>query len=161
MHKTHKTFPPGRVTDPSKFRQHLWDYQEDVLKLPSPMRPEQIDAGWTHCFDWFGGVPPPCSRPHMLQARIIQHLGTDTKPTSMRIAKLQRGVLVGNQAYANRGYGQLFPSGEPQWTATDLESPSSSGIDHSQMPDMPLSSPSSNSDADTSVTDEDACFEHN
>ena len=162
-HTNYETFPPGRHTDPNKFRQYLMNYKEDKLKLPHPMRPEQIDAGWRHCFDWFGGVPSPCSRPHMLQARIIQHLGTDTKPASMRIAKLQRGVPVSNQAYANRGYGKLFPFGETQWTAADLESPSSSGIDRGQwesLPDMPLSSSGSNSDADTSATDENACFEH-
>jgi hypothetical protein len=79
----------------------------------------------------------------------------------MRIAKLQHGALGSNQANANRGYAQLFPSGEPQLTAADLESPSSSGIDRGQresLPDMPLSSPCSNSDADTSAKDDFACF---
>ena len=100
----------------------------------------------------------------MLQARIIQHLGKDTKPTSMRIAKLQRGVVVSNQAVANRGYGELFPPGEPQWTAADLEPPSSSGIDRADWQDfteLPLSSPYSDIDADSSNIDEgdEACCE--
>ena len=99
----------------------------------------------------------------MLQARVVQHLGTDTKPASMRIAALQRGVPVSNQAYANRGYGKLFPCGEPQWTAADLELPCTSGIDQCQwdsLPDMPLSDSDADSDADTSATDDHAWFEH-
>ena len=81
----------------------------------------------------------------------------------MRIAKLQRGVVFSTQAVSNRGYGELFPPGRPQWTAANLEPPSSSGIDGGQwedLLDMPLSSPCSGIDPDPSATDEDAaCFE--
>ena len=96
----------------------------------------------------------------MLQARIKQHICTDTKPTHMRIVKLQRGEVVANQAYANRGYGQLFPFGKLQWTAAKLESRNSSGVEWEGLPEMPLSSPC-NSDADVSDMDDDACvLEH-
>ena len=139
-------------------------YTEDKLKLPDPLKPEQIDAGKEDCFDWFGGVPSPCSRPHMLQARIGKHLGTDTKPANMRTAALQRGVPGSNQAYANRAYGKLFPFGEPQWAAADLETPCVSGFDRchwDSLPGMPLADSDADSHADTSTTNDDACFEHN
>ena len=140
MHQNHETFPPRRHANPNEFKMYLMRYTMDKLKRPDPMSPEQIDAGWKHCFDWFGGVPSPCSRPHMLQAQIVQHLGTDTKPASMRIAALQRGVSVSDQAYANRGYGKLVPYADPQWAAPDLQSPCRSSFHRCQwdsLPDLP------------------------
>ena len=62
------------------------------------------------------------------EARKGQHLGTDTKPASMRIAAPQRRVRVSNQAYANLAYVFFVPFGEPQWTAADLQSPQGSAV---------------------------------
>ena len=159
--KHYETFPPGSRTNANSFRQNLMGYTEDLLERPDPMRPEQIDAGWKYCFDWFGGVPSPCSRAH--EARVTQHLGKDTKTAGMRVAALQRGVPVSNQAYANRGYGELFPFGKPQWIAADNQSHCSSGIDPCQwdsLPQIPVCDSDADSGADTSATDDDACFEH-
>ena len=66
------------------------------------MTPEQIEAAWKHCFDWFGGVPSPCTKPH----NTLKFHGVPSPCSSMKFVALERNGAAG----------------EPQWTAVGVES---------------------------------------
>ena len=79
----------------------------------------------------------------------------------MSSTMLQPGVAIADQAFSNRGYGRLFPPRQSQWTSSDWEHPTSSGIQNDDFElSAPLSPLSSDVDTDTSdLKDDGAWFE--